>query len=283
MSENKLNINWFPGHMTKALRQMEKELKNIDLLFYCLDARAPFSCLNPKLTQLAINKKIIYVLTKADMVEKKDLDDYIAKLTTKNAVVVEINSTQSNSASILFKIAKDILKEKLQNKSEKGINYNLKAMVVGVPNVGKSTLINNLCAKSKTITGNKPGVTRGKQWVMTGDGLVLLDTPGTLWPSFEDNKIARNLAYIGSIKDEVLDTTDLAFYFLKDIANRYKNLIENRYSIKIEDGEETLQTFEKICIARKCLLKKEELDYDRCAKLILDDFRKGRLGKIVLD
>ena len=285
MGENlaKTNINWFPGHMTKALREMEKEIKNIDLIFYCLDARAPLSCINPKLTNLAKNKKIIYVLTKSDMVNSTALETFKKHLTTDNSFTVSLNGTESNSSKILYEKAKIILKEKLDKKTQKGINSYIKAMVVGVPNAGKSTLINNLCKKAKTITGNKPGVTRGKQWVTVDEGLILLDTPGTLWPSFENDKIARNLAYIGSIKDDVLDTTNLAFDFIKDIVKIDKTLLENRYSIAILDNEETLNIFDKICLSRKCISRGNELDYDKCANVILDDFRKGRLGKIILD
>lgn len=285
MGENlaKTNINWFPGHMTKALREMEKEIKNIDLIFYCLDARAPLSCINPKLTNLAKNKKIIYVLTKSDMVNSTALETFKKHLTTDNSFTVSLNGTESNSSKILYEKAKIILKEKLDKKTQKGINSYIKAMVIGVPNAGKSTLINNLCKKAKTITGNKPGVTRGKQWVTVDEGLILLDTPGTLWPSFENDKIARNLAYIGSIKDDVLDTTNLAFDFIKDIVKIDKTLLENRYSIAILDNEETLNIFDKICMSRKCISRGNELDYDKCAKVILDDFRKGRLGKIILD
>ena len=276
-------INWFPGHMTKALREMEKEIKNVDLIFYCLDARAPMSCLNPKLTELAKNKKIIYVLTKADMVNEQALQKFKNKLTTANSIAVNINSTQSNATKILYDKAKALLLDKFEQNKNKGLNYVIKAMVVGVPNVGKSTLINNFCKKAKTITGNKPGVTKGKQWVTVDDSLVLLDTPGTLWPSFANEKTARNLAYIGSIKDNVLDITDLAFCFIKDIISVNKTLLENRYDIKINANSETLEVFDNICKARKCLLKQNELDYDRCAILIIDDFRKGRLGKIILD
>ncbi|NCB48464.1 MAG: ribosome biogenesis GTPase YlqF [Clostridia bacterium] len=274
-------IQWFPGHMTKALREMEKEMKNIDIVFYLLDARAPLSCFNPKLTQVAKNKKIIYILNKADLVDEKDITRFKSILQKQNADVVALNSTQSNSGKVLFLSAKKLLEEKVELKKSKGINYSIKVMVVGVPNVGKSTLINNMCGFSKTTTGDRPGVTRGKQWVTTKEGFLLLDTPGTLWPSFEEERIGKNLAYIGSIKDELLD--DLAFYFIKDIVKKYGDLLEKRYDIKIEDNCEILDILEKICTSRNCLLKNNELDYDRCGRMIIDDFRKGRLGKIVLD
>lgn len=276
-------IQWFPGHMTKALREMEKELKNVDIIFYCLDSRAPLSCLNPKLQDLAKNKKIIYILSKADLVDKQMLSKYIKQLEGTDRAVIALNSTESNSTKPLINMCKKLLQEKINIKSSLGINYSIKCMVVGVPNVGKSTIINNLCGFSKTETGNKPGVTRGKQWVVTKYGITLLDTPGTLWPSFKDEKTANNLAYIGSIKEEVLDTTELAFSFIKDMQERYKENLENRYNILITPEEETLEIFDSICLSRNCLLKNAELDYDRCAKLILDDFRKGRLGKIILD
>lgn len=278
-----MSIQWFPGHMTKALREMEKEIKFVDLIFYCLDARAPLSCLNPKLSKLAGNKKIIYVLTKADFVNESSLEKFKKALTSQNSIAVSINSTQSNSSKILYSKAVALLKDKTEQMKSKGLNYSIKAMVLGVPNVGKSTLINNFCRKSKTITGNKPGVTKGKQWVVVDEGLTLLDTPGTLWPSFENDKTARNLAYIGSIKDDVIDINDLAFYFIKDIVKIDKSILENRYNITISDPTDTLQIFDEICVARKCLLKQNELDYDRCAKLIIDDFRKNKLGKIILD
>lgn len=276
-------IQWFPGHMTKALREMEKEIKNVDLIFYCLDARAPLSCLNPKLSNLAKNKKIIYVLNKSDLVDERNLDKFKKMLTKDNSIAISINSVESNSTKILYDKAKLLLKDKFEQSKAKGLSYSIKAMVVGVPNVGKSTLINNFCKKAKTTTGNKPGVTKGKQWVAVDDCLVLLDTPGTLWPSFENEKTAKNLAYIGSIKDNVLDITDLAFYFIKDLVKLNKKALEDRYEIKIDLNQEIIEIFDEICLKRKCLLKQGELDYDRCATLILDDFRKGRLGKIVLD
>ncbi len=276
-----MTIQWFPGHMTKALREMEKEIKNIDIVFYLLDARSPLSCFNPKLSKVASNKKIIYILNKADLVDEKDIKRFKSILHSQNAEVVAINSTQSNSGKVLFLASKTLLKEKIENKSDKGINYQIKIMVVGVPNVGKSTLINNLCGVSKTNTGDKPGVTRGKQWVTTKEGFLLLDTPGTLWPAFDNEKIAKNLAYIGSIKDELVN--DMAFYFLGDIREKYGDLLKKRYDISFDNDTETLDIFEKICVSKKCLLKNNELDYERCGRMIIDDFRKGRLGKIVLD
>ena len=185
-------IQWFPGHMTKALREMEKEIKNVDLIFYCLDARAPLSCLNPKLSNLAKNKKIIYVLNKSDLVDERNLERFKKMLTTSNSIAININSVESNSTKILYDKAKLLLKDKFEQNKAKGLSYSIKAMVVGVPNVGKSTLINNFCKKAKTTTGNKPGVTKGKQWVAVDDCLVLLDTPGTLWPSFENETTAKN-------------------------------------------------------------------------------------------
>ena len=282
-NSTKTNINWFPGHMTKALREMEKEIKQIDIIFYCLDARAPISCINPKLSKIAENKKIIYVLTKCDMVDSAKLEPFKKQLTTTNSVALTLNGTESNSTKILYEKAKLVLKDKIEQKKLKGLNFSIKAMVVGVPNAGKSTLINNFCKKAKTITGNKAGVTRGKQWVTVDENLILLDTPGTLYPSFLSDKVARNLAYIGSIKDEVLDNTNLAFDFIKDIVKLDKKIFENRYSITILDSDEPLDIFDKICNARKCFSRGGELDYDKCATFILDDFRKGRLGKIILD
>lgn len=287
--QEKTNINWFPGHMTKALRQMEKSIKNVDVIFYCLDSRAPISCLNPKLTTLAKDKKIIYVLTKADMVEIANLDRFKKQFVSNNSDVVYINSTQTNSSKILLEKAKNLLKDKFEKANNKGLNYSIKAMVVGIPNVGKSTLINNFCGKAKAITGNKPGVTKGEQWLASKDGQInLLDTPGTLWPSFESTKTANNLAYIGSIKDDVLDLNDLAFNFIKDVVKKDKTLLEKRYNITIQNNgnlstDDVLKIFDDICLSRKCILKGNEPDYDRCSKLVLDDFRKNRLGKIILD
>lgn len=291
-------INWYPGHMDKALRMMETELDLIDVAVYVLDSRAPFSCVNPKFEDLLKNKPIIFVLNKADLVNSKNLLKWQKYFTGENKVCITLNSTESNSSKKLLEAVKNLHIKKLVKNEKRGVTIPLRMMILGVPNCGKSTLINNLCGKGKTITGDRAGVTRGKQWVSIGDNLEVLDTPGTLWPNLDNAKVAHNLAYIGSIKDEVLDISSLALDFLIDIILKDKTLIENRYSIKIEepnfdnlekiyDNEElkafALEIYEKICARRGFMLKNKEYDYERCAKAILDDFKKGRMGKIILD
>ena len=199
-------IQWFPGHMTKAFRLMEKEIKIVDCIIYVLDSRAPFSCVNPKFETLIGDKPIIYAFNKYDISDKKKVDEWINKFFKKdNTRCVTLDSTASGSGKKLESVIREVLSAKIEKFKAKNINTTLRAMVIGVQNCGKSTLINNLCGKSKTVTGNKPGVTKGKQWVKIASGIELLDMPGTLWPAFDNTKVAKHLAYIGSIKEDVLD------------------------------------------------------------------------------
>ncbi len=276
-------IQWFPGHMTKALRSIEKELKVVDVVIYALDSRAPYSCQNPKLNKVIGDKKIIYVLNKSDLVDENQLKVWLKYFTTDNSVAVSLNSTVSNSGKVIVNLIKKIMQPKVDAYKAKNINKVIRAMVVGVPNSGKSTLVNNLCGKARAMTGNRPGVTKGKQWLTIESGIEVLDMPGTLWPSFDDDNVAKNLAYIGSIKDDVLDINDLAFNLIADFRQTQHKALCQRYSIEIQDQDETIDIFEKICFARKCVLKGNEPDWDRCARLIIDDFRKGKFGKIILD
>lgn len=298
-------INWYPGHMDKALRMMETELDLIDVAVYVLDARAPFSCVNPCFETLLKNKPIVFVLNKADLVQEKDLAKWQKYFTGDNKICITLNSTESNSSKKLLEAIKNLHIKKLVKNEKRGVTIPLRMMILGVPNCGKSTLINNLCGKGKTITGDKAGVTRGKQWVSVASNLEVLDTPGTLWPNLENAKVAHNLAYIGSIKDDVLDISSLALDFIIDLLILDKQILENRYSIKIDtctishvlfeefgNGEIyeqdelkmfALDIYEQICTKRGFILKNREFDYERCAKALLDDFRKGRLGKIILD
>lgn len=282
MSENKLKIHWFPGHMTKALRLIESELKNIDVVIYVLDARAPLSCINPSLDTLTNNKPILYVLNKEDLASSEETERYIKLLKKENTDCVSTNSTLTKINDFVITKINSLCKEKINKYKEKNINISVKAMVVGVPNCGKSTLINSLCNKAKTVSGNKPGVTRGKQWVKISSNIELLDMPGTLWPSFSNQTTAKNLAYIGSIKDEVLDINELAIEFIKDICKINKEILENRYNIVINKEDEPVDILEKIGLSRKFLVKGGDIDYDRASFTILDEFRKGKLGRITL-
>ena len=277
-----MTIQWFPGHMTKTFRLIEQDIKVVDVIIYVLDSRAPYSTVNPKLSSMSQNKPIIYVLNKADLVDEQQLNKWISHFTTNNSTAIALDSTTSNSTRVLVPIIRKLLEEKIEKAKAKNINKIIRTMVVGVPNTGKSTLVNNLCGKARTKTGNKPGVTRGKQWVTIDNGIEVLDMPGTLWPSFDDKTVAQHLAYLGSIKDDVLDIENLAFDFINEFKGGKNDIFEQRYGVETE-GKETIEIFDEICLAKKCVLKGNEPDYERCARMIIDDFRKGRFGKIILD
>lgn len=275
-------IQWFPGHMTKTFRLIEQDIKVVDVIIYVLDSRAPYSTVNPKLSSMSQNKPIIYVLNKADLVEEQQLNKWLAHFTTESSTAIALDSTTSNSTRVLVPIIRKLLEEKIEKAKAKNINKIIRTMVVGVPNTGKSTLVNNLCGKARTKTGNKPGVTRGKQWVTIDNGIEVLDMPGTLWPSFDDKVVAQHLAYLGSIKDDVLDIENLAFDFINEFRAGKNDIFEQRYGVETEN-KETIEIFDEICVVKKCVLKGNEPDYERCARMIIDDFRKGRFGKIILD
>ena len=269
--------------MNSALAMMEKEMKNIDIIIYVLDSRAPFSCLNPSFEKIASKRPVIFVLSKCDLSNEAETEYWKSYFSKKeNSVCVTINSTVSGSAKVIKSLMKDMLSKKTEWNKRKGLNIPFRAMVIGVPNSGKSTLINNLASKGKAITGDKPGVTRGKQWVAIEDNINLLDTPGTLWPDITDEKVGTRLAFIGSIKNDVLDMSNLGFDFIKEMLNLDKSLLENRYGITIKD-QTPLEIFDEICQKRGFISKGREVDYERGAIGIIDDFRKGRIGRITLD
>ena len=278
-----MKINWFPGHMNNALLMMEKELKNVDLIIYVLDSRAPFSCLNPSFDKIASKRPVIYVLSKCDLSNEAETEYWKQYFGTKeNSACVTVNSTISGSAKIIKSLMKTMLSKKTDWNKRKGLNIPFRAMVIGVPNSGKSTLINNLASKGKTITGDKPGVTRGKQWVAIDDNINLLDTPGTLWPDITNEIVGTRLAFIGSIKNDVLDVATLGLEFIKTICNMDKSILESRYNLKIQN-QSALEIFDQICNRRGFIAHGGDVDYERGAIGILDDFRKGRLGRITLD
>lgn len=273
------HLQWFPGHMMAAVRMMEENLKAVDGVIIVLDARAPFSSVNRKLDGLFKDKKILYVLNKCDLVEVKDAQSAIKKFREENKPAVAVCATDKRTVDALYGALLILFKDKLARNKEKGIFKPMRVMVAGIPNTGKSTIINALSGGKKTQTGNKAGITRGKQWVRLHD-LELLDTPGTMPPAFDDQQSALRLAYIGSMNDANIDFNDLAFELLKELGQKYPELLKARYGI---EAGEPLEMMNGICVRRGFLLKGGDYDYDRCAAAVIDDFRKGRIGKIFLD
>ena len=277
-----MKINWFPGHMTKALRTMEKEIKTIDFVIYVLDARAPLASVNPKFQELVGGKPIIYVLNKIDLADDSVTDQFRKYFCSSNSNCLALNCTQSGIISKIESVAKTLCSAKIDKYRAKGLTAILRCMVLGVPNSGKSTLVNNLCGAGRAVTGNKPGVTKGKQWVRVTPTFEVLDTPGTLWPSFSEEWQGENLALVGSIKDEVFDVSELALVLIEKLQSLYPNALSLRYNVDTQD-KTALEIYEDIAAAKKFMLRGGEVDYERTAKTIVDDFRKTRLGKITLE
>lgn len=275
-----MNIQWFPGHMTKAIRMMEDNLRLVDALIYVIDARAVYSCDNPLFNKLLQGKRVLYVFNKCDLVEKSDLDLWCKEFERQGKHYVKAIGTSGDCSQIVAGLKK-VVADKIEKYAQKGANISVRAMVVGVPNSGKSTIINAMVKKAKAVTGDRPGVTRGKQWLSI-DNVDFLDTPGTLWGKFEDQRVAHHLAYIGSIREDILDVSELCFDFIDEMKKIYPDALKNRYNLG-ELSDDTLQIFEQIAMARGFKLKGNQPDYERTAKTIIDDFRKGKLGKIMLE
>lgn len=277
-----MDYQWFPGHMTKAMRQMKEDIKLIDLILELLDARIPLSSRNPEIDNLGQNKARLVLLNKADLADEKQNNKWIEYFKKKGIVALKINSKNKHGIKEINNAVNIACKEKIERNLKRGIkNRPIRAMVVGIPNVGKSTFINAYAGKNCAKTGNKPGVTKGKQWIRLNKNLELLDTPGVLWPKFDDQKIGMHLAFIGSMNDNILDVSELAFQLIKLLENLYPNAIKDRYSIEGDDN--ILQIMYQIAEVRGCKLKGNQPDLDKTSKIVLDDFRSGKLGRITLD
>lgn len=274
------HLQWFPGHMTAAMRMMQENLKMVDGVLMILDSRAARASVNKNLDGLFKDKKILYVLNKSDLIEESDAKKTIKEFREEGKTITSVCAMDKRAVDFLYNGIFELLKEKRERYIAKGIARPLRVMVAGVPNTGKSTIINALCGGKKTMTGNKAGVTRGKQWVKIKD-LELLDTPGTMPPSFENQRLAIHLAYIGSMNDANIDITDLAYEFIKEMRETHPQVFYKKYGA--EQTMTELEIFDSICKRRGFLLRGGEFDYDRCGNAIIDDFRKGRLGKIKLD
>ncbi len=275
------HLQWFPGHMTAAMRMMEENLKAVDGVMIVLDARAPRASLNTKLDKLFANKKVLYVINKCDLIEVKDVKRTLQEFKAEGKEAVAVSAMDKKAIDTLYNRIFALLKDKIDRFKEKGIFKTTRIMVAGIPNTGKSTIINALCGGKKTVTGNKAGVTKGKQWVRLKE-LELLDTPGTMPPAFDNQVLAKHLAYIGSMNDANIDFNDLAFELLDELKVKYPELLKEKYAIEDFDVE-TIELFNAICVRRGFLRRGGDFDYERCATAIIDDFRKGRIGKIILD
>lgn len=277
-----MNYQWYPGHMTKAKRMMQENIKLIDLVIELVDARIPLSSKNPDIDDIGKNKSRIILLNKADLADSFYNKKWMEYFKEKGYHTLEINSKSGAGVKSIQGLVQEACKEKIERDRRKGIlNRPVRAMVVGIPNVGKSTFINSFAGKACTKTGNKPGVTKGKQWIRLNKSLELLDTPGILWPKFEDQIVGQNLAMIGSMNDQILIIDEMAISLLTYMRKHYCGLLEKRYGIT--ESEDSVQMLEDICKNRRCYLKGEELDIGKASAIILDEFRSGKLGKITLE
>lgn len=277
-----MNFQWYPGHMTKAKRMMQEDIKLIDLVIELVDARLPLSSRNPDIDTLGKNKSRLILLNKSDLASPGANKCWIEYFESKGFFVLEVNSKSGAGVKNVNGIIQEACKEKIERDRKRGIlNRPVRAMVVGIPNVGKSTFINSYAKKACAKTGNKPGVTKGKQWIKLSKTLELLDTPGILWPKFEDQNVGLRLALVGSINDEILNITELSLELIKILAKDYEEVLEGRYNI--EKKSNPLDTLTDIAQARLCVAKGNQLDLDKAAKILIDDFRSGKLGRITLE
>lgn len=277
-----MNLQWYPGHMTKAKRQMQEDLKLIDLIIELVDARIPLSSRNPDIDELGKNKARLILLNKSDLADERYNEQWSAYFQKKGFYVVKVNAKSGAGLKSIQGVIQEACKAKIERDRRRGIkNRPIRAMVVGIPNVGKSTFINSYAGKACAKTGNKPGVTKGKQWIRLNKTLELLDTPGILWPKFEDQEVGKRLAFIGSIKDEILNLEELSLELLDYIRTNYPGLLNTRYGIEEEGTPVSL--LEAVADKRKCLIRGQEIDYAKAARIVMEEFRNGKIGRITLE
>lgn len=277
-----MDYQWYPGHMTKSIRQMQEDIKLIDLVIEIVDARIPYSSRNPDIEKLGAGKARIIILNKDDLADDVETKKWEEKFIEDGLYPIRSDARTNSIRNALLPVVRKACREKIERNKRRGIiNRPMRAMVCGIPNVGKSTLINSFVKRSAAKTGNKPGVTRGKQWIRVSNELELLDTPGLLWPKFEDQEIGKKIALIGSMNDENFVAEELALDLMTRIGSHYPGRISNRYGV--EEGSEAIAVLEEIALRRGCLKKGGERDLIKASKILLDDFRSGALGKITLD
>lgn len=294
-----MNIQWYPGHMTKAKRKMENDIKLVDMVIELLDARCPLATENPDIGRITGKKQRLVLLNKSDLADELVTKEWIKYFKAQGIIAIALDSRGRDSIDRIRKAAATLIEEKREKERARGIvgERALKAMICGIPNVGKSTFINSMLGKASTKTGNKPGVTKGTQWININDGLLLMDTPGVLWPKFDDEETAVCLAEIGSINDQVINIEDLSIKLIDFMLEFYRDKLFERYGISEEEFQEkltnmdvqvlgvsveALAALDLISVKRGCIKRKAEPDYARSSKLLVDEFRSGRLGRISL-
>ena len=279
-----MNYQWYPGHMTKAKRMMQEDIKLIDLVIELVDARVPLSSRNPDIDELGKNKSRLILLNKAELADKNANKKWGEYFQGKGYFVQEVDSRSGAGMKAISAIIQEACKDKIERDRKRGIkNRPVRAMVVGIPNVGKSTFINTYAGKACAKTGNKPGVTKGKQWIRLNKNVELLDTPGILWPKFEDQAVGLRLALIGSINDEILNIDELAMELITFLKNQYPGTLEKRFQLDESEEKSAVQILGEIARVRGCLIRGGELDYGKASKLLMDDFRSGKLGRVTLE
>lgn len=284
MNESNANINWFPGHMTKTKRVMEQTQKLIDIVIELVDARLPQSSRNPSIDEIFPSKPRLLVLNKADIADEALNREWENSFGKQGLYVKSVSSTTGKSINGIFSDCKEILKEKIERDRQRGlVNRPIKIMVVGIPNVGKSSFINKLAGRKSAVTGDRPGVTRGQQWIRLKNGFEILDTPGILWPKFEDSAVGEKLAFTGAIKDEILDTEYIAVKLMSFLGKNYPEALAERYKMQDFDGLDGYELLRLMGKKRGFVISGGEIDTERAAKILLDEFRGAKLGRITLE
>lgn len=279
-----MNLQWFPGHMAKTRRLITENLKLIDIVVELLDARLPLSSRNPEIDVLVGDKPRLLILNKADLADESVNRKWVEYFKNQGIEAVPLDSIHAKNLNMIVDKIRYVLKDKIEKQKEKGmVNRAIKVMVVGIPNVGKSSFINKLAGRASAVTGDRPGVTKGKQWIRLKNGLELLDTPGILWPKFESQEVGLRLAFVGSIKDEIIDTEELACHLLTFLNEQYRKLLAMRYKLSETDGLQGYELLELIGKKRGFVVSGGEIDTIRAANIILDEFRASKIGKISLE
>lgn len=284
MDDNRVNVQWFPGHMTKAKRMMADSVKLVDAVCEIIDARIPFSSRNPELGDIVGSKPRIIIMNRTDLADPEITKKWVRLYRSEGLYVMETDSKTGRGVNEFAGAIREVLKDKLKTYAEKGqANRPLRAMVAGIPNVGKSTFINKVAGRKAALASDRPGVTRGKQWISIGKGLELLDTPGLLWPRFETRETGENLAYTGAVKDGVVDTEALAANLMLKLNRDYPELLKARYKISPEPGAQGWELLEQAARKRGFLVSGGEVDTERMSAILLDEFRAGVIGRISLE